>query len=312
VFDPFLIINSIVLCHGLTGNRDQTFTHSNGKFWPKDFLHKDFPDATIVTFGYDADVVRLRTMASSDRVRDHGKSLVQSLKALRSGPDSTSFGALPIILIAHSLGGLVAEQAYILTLTRPDLQDLRHSIRGIIFMGTPHYGSSLARWGSLLSRLTNVIRRSNGDIIRDLAPQAEALQAVEEEFMTAITNNPNSVQLHCFYEADAMPLVGKVVEQDSAIIRGYPNCSINGNHMSMTKFESPHDAGYVHVRSVLQEWYSALYRESASFSDETQAAAGAPDVQPTRGSVQMNFNGKTEAQKVIQGVEFSGSGGITM
>src|SRR2546423_3057046 len=70
---------SIVFVHGLTGNREKTWTHRNGIFWPDALLSENFPRARIMTFGYDADVVRFWTIASSNRLDDHGKSLAYAL-----------------------------------------------------------------------------------------------------------------------------------------------------------------------------------------------------------------------------------------
>src|SRR5262245_16221525 len=73
-----LTIGSVVFVHGLTGNRDKTWTHSNGTFWPE-VLAADLPQARIMTFGYDADVVRFWSIASSNRLDDHGKSLANAI-----------------------------------------------------------------------------------------------------------------------------------------------------------------------------------------------------------------------------------------
>ena len=76
--------NSIVFVHGLTGNRENTWTHKeSGVFWPEDLLSRDLEKARIVTFGYDANVVNTFDMASTSTLRDHGKSLVQDLTRWR-------------------------------------------------------------------------------------------------------------------------------------------------------------------------------------------------------------------------------------
>ncbi|KAI3286162.1 hypothetical protein DTO003C3_7026 [Penicillium roqueforti] len=47
-----------VFVHGLnpSGRNDhpfQTWTHSNGKFWPRDFLAEDIPYARVFVYGYN-------------------------------------------------------------------------------------------------------------------------------------------------------------------------------------------------------------------------------------------------------------------
>lgn len=92
-----LITDSIVFVHGLTGNRLTTWTYeSNNKLgesnksWPELFLKDDIPNARILTFGYDANVVNLLSAASQNRVRDHASSLNATLSDLRDGTETVS------------------------------------------------------------------------------------------------------------------------------------------------------------------------------------------------------------------------------
>lgn len=78
---------SIVFVHGLTGNRETTWTHKESKtFWPQTLLARDLPNARILTFGYDADIVGALKPAGSNTLRDHGKSLANdiALRRMRS------------------------------------------------------------------------------------------------------------------------------------------------------------------------------------------------------------------------------------
>lgn len=78
-----MVLYSIVLVHGLTGNRETTWTHKQTKiFWPQTLLARDLPNSRILTFGYDADIVVTLKTAGSNTLRDHGKSFLNDL-ALR-------------------------------------------------------------------------------------------------------------------------------------------------------------------------------------------------------------------------------------
>ncbi|KAL2067296.1 hypothetical protein VTL71DRAFT_1720 [Oculimacula yallundae] len=91
----------IVFVHGLTGNRITTWTHKNKTFWPKE-LANDITTARIMTFGYDADVLALFGMAGSNNLSDNGKGLAFAISDIHRACRDR-----PIILIAHSLGGLL-------------------------------------------------------------------------------------------------------------------------------------------------------------------------------------------------------------
>jgi protein SERAC1 len=242
--------SSIVFVHGLTGNREKTWTHRNGTFWPDTLLREDFPRARIMTFGYDADVVRFWTIASSNRLDDHGKSLAYALLDQRQRADQR-----PIIFIAHSLGGLVCEDALNLSDKRRDLGSILSNTLGIIFIGTPHGGSYLAGWGSTVAKYVNIFRGTNRDILRNLQPGSADLQRTEEDFQHMLRRDEVNFNIFCFYEALKMnDAVGKIAERESAVLTAYDNCSINADHRNMTKFSGRADAGYGQVRGVLNRW----------------------------------------------------------
>jgi hypothetical protein len=78
---------SIVFVHGLTGNRESTWTHAPSKVcWPEKLLKNDIPEARIMSFGYDADVVHFWSEASQNRVGNHAQDLLSELtfRRLRS------------------------------------------------------------------------------------------------------------------------------------------------------------------------------------------------------------------------------------
>jgi len=274
VADPLDAIVDIVFVHGLTGNREKTWTHRNGTFWPRVLLPEDFPRARIMTFGYDADVVRFWTIASSNRLDDHGKSLAYAVLDQR-----VQLGPRPIIFIAHSLGGLVCEEALVLSDKRQDLRSILTNTLGIIFIGTPHGGSYLASWGATVAKYMNVFRGTNREILQNLQPGSSDLQRVEEDFQHMLRRDDTNLKVYCFYEALKMnDTIGKIVESESAKLAAYDNCSINADHRNMTKFTGRTDAGYGQVRGVLNRWINDYEcRPPSSTTNTTPKSNGTED-----------------------------------
>lgn len=80
---------SIVFVHGLTGNRENTWT-CNHTLWPETLLPKELPKARILTFGFDADVVNFWSPAGQNRIGNHAQNLAQSLANLRDRTETVS------------------------------------------------------------------------------------------------------------------------------------------------------------------------------------------------------------------------------
>lgn len=81
----------MVFVHGLTGGRESTWTEiKSNVFWPRDLLHHEIPNARIMTFGYDADIVNLLTPASSNNIRNHGQALAHELALKRKRSKTVS------------------------------------------------------------------------------------------------------------------------------------------------------------------------------------------------------------------------------
>lgn len=93
-------------------------------------------------------------------------------------------------------------------------KDLLENTIAIAFMGTPHLGSNLANWESPISKLLNLLRKSNSEIVGVLQPGSEMLAAVQQEFHTMLNdrskNNSKHIDIFCFYEEVAYPGLGEV------------------------------------------------------------------------------------------------------
>jgi pimeloyl-ACP methyl ester carboxylesterase len=223
------------------------------------------PTARIMTFGYDADVVKLWGMAGNNTLRNHGKSLASDVSDQRRGHRER-----PIIFIAHSLGGLVCEQALLICREgNANLEKLFQSTKGIIFMGTPHGGSGLATLGRMFAKYLKIIRHTNPAIVGVLQQESEVLTAVQQQFQQVLLHKPNgNISIYCFFEEKPVVGVGVIVPEQSAVLNQYPNQSIGANHMDMTKFSGRNDVGYQRVLNRVHDLVELM--TSAPASDRSQ------------------------------------------
>lgn len=70
----------------------------------------------------------------------------------------------------------------------------------VVFLGTPHRGSSLAGWGTIAANLASAaLHHSNKDIIETLKVNGEVLDNIQDEFQAAVLEY--GIKIHSFQEA---------------------------------------------------------------------------------------------------------------
>ena len=203
----------IVFVHGLTGDAYNTWLHKRSRVhWPSQLLRQDVPESRILSFGYDADVVNiLGGPTSNSRLSNHAASLVGKLVRIREQSETET---RKIIFVAHSLGGLVTEQALTHSKNSAEqyLNQVEHHTAGIVFLGVPHCGSDLEAWATFGRRMVSILRPTNKDILSVLNPDSEMLHMVENNFYTNLRKRKNDpIEIVSFYEELAVIGVGEVI-----------------------------------------------------------------------------------------------------
>ncbi|KAL2126833.1 hypothetical protein VTI74DRAFT_151 [Chaetomium olivicolor] len=250
----------ICFIHGLTGDRDSTWI-PNGQStpWPKTLLPSRLAKSRIITYGYDAYVVR-KSVASSNRLIDDATDLLADLTSNRAECNASS---RPIIFVAHSLGGLVCKNAILISRNHPEahLRRIFDCTKGIIFMGTPHRGSWMAGWAKLPASALGVIKSTNKSLLEILETGDQFLESIQISFWAMVRELRESgrrLEVTCFFEALPLPGVGRVVSKESATLEGYTSISIHANHRDMVKFGSAEDNGFKRLLGELTRWESQL------------------------------------------------------
>ncbi|KAL8364648.1 hypothetical protein RB595_003771 [Gaeumannomyces hyphopodioides] len=181
----------ICFVHGLTGDRDSTWTADGQSTpWPGTLLPQKLKNARILTYGYDAYVLR-RSTASNNRLKDHAKNLLNDLTTDRASCEARS---RPLIFVAHSLGGLVCKEAILHSRNHPEshLRDIFDCTKGIIFMGTPHKGSWMANWGRISARAIGLVKSTNESLLGILETKDPDLSQLSQDRLRSPSFSPSA------------------------------------------------------------------------------------------------------------------------
>jgi hypothetical protein len=138
-------VADVIFIHGLTGQSETAWTHSNGFNWVTE-LSADLPEFNIVSVEFHSAILRNEIDLSLVRIAE----TLTTILLLRG------IGRRPLVFVCHSLGGLLAKailrHSQILASGKTTIFD---NCIGIVFIGVPHRGSKLADYLQTVPFLKN-------------------------------------------------------------------------------------------------------------------------------------------------------------
>jgi pimeloyl-ACP methyl ester carboxylesterase len=115
----------------------------------------------------------------------------------------------PLILLGHSYGGLVIKQALVTAATAPrdhprynDYQAFITAVSGVIFLGTPHSGSSFASAGIFQANFRSWFgSATNAEILKPLALDTAmtTLKDLERDFQETLSKDRLSALISLYF-----------------------------------------------------------------------------------------------------------------
>lgn len=201
---------NVVFVHGLGGDAAGTWQRDGdaATFWPA-WLSQDTPGLTAWTLAYDAPPTRWFSGAKTAMaLQDRAGNVLEYLLA------QPALRGCPLVFVCHSLGGLVVKQVIRTAGDRraysTEAAAFLDTVRGVVFIATPHTGSTHA---TLMDWLRSIAR-----------PSPSTLDLVK--------NNANLRNLNVWYR-----LVGAHPPQD--FLRAAPHC---GGHHRAPRQQRPRPA----------------------------------------------------------------------
>ncbi|KAH8881087.1 hypothetical protein GQ53DRAFT_848516 [Thozetella sp. PMI_491] len=277
----------VVFVHGLGGSSRLTWCkHKDLElFWPQRWLplDRDIQQARILTFGYNA---RFSSSAQSNLlgITDFAKNLLYDMLYGRDldGGD-LGVGQVPIIFVAHSMGGLVFKKAYLEGRLDDRFSSIIDAIKAVVFLSTPHRGSDLSEF---LSKVLAISPGSSSkQYVSELSSQGPFLRATNEQFRHVASK----LQIFSFYETleTQTGLTSAMIVQGESAKLGYPgevSRSLNADHHDVCKFTSPQDPNYLVVLGALK----SLVSSSISSDEQEDEDDPSGDIQKISGLLSVN------------------------
>ncbi|DAA73946.1 TPA_exp: NACHT and WD domain protein [Trichophyton benhamiae CBS 112371] len=244
----------IIFVHGLGGSSLRTWSYERDvkNLWlPWLGDEEGLSNARIFTFGYDANYAQSAAPLS---ILDFAKTLLFNMKGYHDEgrEDGKAIGDLPLIFVAHSMGGLVVKKAYIMGKLDQCYSPIISKTHGMLFLGTPHRGSNFASTLNTILRLAPTIGTKL--YVSELDRNSLSIVDINEHFRYVCSD----LDLVSFYETlhTIIPpgIKAMVVKKESAVL-GYPQemaTALIADHNRISKYRSRDDANYKSVKDALR------------------------------------------------------------
>ena len=156
-------------------------------------------------------------------------------------------GQVPIVVVAHSMGGLVIKQAVVQGHSDSEFSHIVSMINAVVFLATPHRGTDLAETLNKLGLTPKIY-------VAELARRSPTIDELNDTFR----HHVSKLRLVSFYETRGTavgPISLLVVEKQTAVL-GYPgevSAPLDADHHNVCKFTSKSDPNYLSVVRALRD-----------------------------------------------------------
>jgi pimeloyl-ACP methyl ester carboxylesterase len=228
----------VVFVHGLQGDALKTWQREDADdSWPK-WLAGDLPKARVWSLGYEASPFRPGAGMS---IRKRAINAIALFEA-------KGIGALPIVYVCHSLGGLLVKQMVRQCCDYPsDFADrLLAATRGIVFLATPHSGSATATWADRLSN------HFAGPLLKELRDDTSELRDLNQWYRNHVSKL--AIKHQCYSETKSVH--GLIIVDADSSDPGIPDLipiPMDEDHISICKPSSRESTLYLLVRKLVIE-----------------------------------------------------------
>ncbi|KAJ5512053.1 hypothetical protein N7463_001605 [Penicillium fimorum] len=295
----------VVFVHGLGSNPDTTWqarkaiqgdpSEANvnwvSEFLPDDLLQFDGGNIHLYFFNFDSfwkrDAVQVRLVTIGNDLLEH------MANGIRRSQESKN---RKLVLVGYSYGGLVIKEAIVLARGNPNFEYMSQSTKAIVFLGTPHRGSSFSSWGRRIAGLLGLVGSNpsilaeieyDSTMLLDLHTGFEASIGAETQIINVFEQRPTLLFSLWFFRWREF-----CVREQSAKFGGgrVRNIGLPVDHRGLNKFAS-RDSSYQVLLSILSNAISPQSRKSPRSQDTKDEFRITPQLPILRND---RFTGRTD------------------
>ena len=187
----------VLAISGLGSHAFGSFVHKHdGNMWLADSLPWDIPGTRVMIYGYHSG---LQQSSSFAHLGDYARSLQVAISSLLQSEKKK-----PLVLVGHSLGGLLIKEALIQIADSETVSDLINLISGLLFFGVPNDGLDIE------SLVPMVKDQPNRFLLESLDSKNSQMLSIQKRNFAKILDRTD-LEMFCFYETELSPTAIKVV-----------------------------------------------------------------------------------------------------
>lgn len=202
-----------------------------------DWLPQEYPNIRIIGLNYETSISEwsLNMMCPCEKnkssLHDRSEELMNSLIYSNVGQNC------PVIWVGHSMGGLVAKSIIVQSLQSddPKRRAIGENTRAILFLGTPHKGSPVAK----LKQHVEMIFSPTIEV-KELQENSPLLLNLQAKFVDALNKLPKPIQIVSIAEGCPTNITSfkfpmQFVTEESAKLNIGEFYVLNVDHLGLSK-----------------------------------------------------------------------------
>lgn len=229
--------------------------------WPIDWLPQQFPSIRILGLQFES-ALSYWVKKVCPCEQNKSKLRFRSMDYLQRLADAGIGDGRPVVWVCHSMGGLIVKGIINQSLANddPKIKNIGQNTRGIIFLGTPHRGSAIAKYSQQTALLWPTTE------VKDMEENSKELLKLNDEFLANIAKLAAPVEIVSIAEGSAMKVFQNirmiVVPLQSAFLGCGDFYVSNENHLNLSKPISQNSFIYLTTANMIEKILKQLPQRS--------------------------------------------------